>query len=73
MTGRVDRWITWTTTGCVALPALIAATVSYLHTQMLVEFRGQPGWVAALTPLPVDGVIARLALDSRADETVPYN
>jgi hypothetical protein len=26
-----DRWIRWTTTGCVALSALIAGTVSYLH------------------------------------------
>jgi hypothetical protein len=31
--------------------ALIAATVSYLHMHLLVELRGQPGWVAALTPL----------------------
>lgn len=31
MTGRADRWIRLTTTGCVALPTLIAGTVSYLH------------------------------------------
>jgi len=41
----------------VALLALIAGTVSYLHMHMLVELHGQPGWVAALTPLSVDGMI----------------
>jgi len=38
------------TTGCVAVLALIAATVSYLHMHKLVELHRQPGWVAALTP-----------------------
>jgi len=52
-----DRWIRWTTIGCVALLALIAGTVSYLHMHMLVARHGQPGWVAALTPLSVDGMI----------------
>jgi Protein of unknown function (DUF2637) len=52
-----DRWIKGTTTGCVALLALIAGTVSYLHMHMLVARHGQPGWVAALTPLSVDGMI----------------
>jgi hypothetical protein len=37
----------------VALLALIAGTVSYLHMHMLVELHDQPGWVAALTPLRV--------------------
>lgn len=63
-------WIRRTTTGCVALLALIAATVSYLHMHMLVELHGQPGWVAALTPLSVDGMIVAasttLLADSRA-------
>src|SRR5262245_12182361 len=57
MTAGADRWIRWTTTGCVALLALIAGTVSYLHMHLLVELHGQPGWVAALTPLSVDGMI----------------
>ena len=57
MTGRADGWIRWTTIGCVALLALIAGTVSYLHMHMLVALHGQPGWVAALTPLSVDGMI----------------
>jgi uncharacterized protein DUF2637 len=52
-----DRWIRWTTIGCVALLALITGTVSYLHMHMLVAQHGQPGWVAALTPLSVDGMI----------------
>jgi hypothetical protein len=37
--------------------ALIAGTVSYLHMHLRVELHGQPGWVAALTPLSVDGMI----------------
>jgi hypothetical protein len=57
MSAGPDRWIRWTTTGCVALLALIAGTVSYLHMHLLVEVHGQPGWVAALTPLWVDGMI----------------
>src|SRR5215475_10076098 len=70
MTAGADRWIRWTTTGCVALLALIAGTVSYLHMHALVELHGQPGWVAALTPLSVDGMIVAasttLLADSRA-------
>jgi len=72
MTGPADGWIRRTTTGCVALLALIAATVSYLHMHMLVELHGQPGWVAALTPFSVDGMIGAasttLLADSRAGE-----
>jgi hypothetical protein len=55
--GRADWWIGRVTTGCVAVLALIAGTVSYLHMHWLVELYGQPGWVAALTPLSVDGMI----------------
>jgi len=57
VTAGADRWIGWTTIGCVALLALIAGTVSYLHMHLLVARHGQPGWVAALTPLSVDGMI----------------
>src|SRR6266496_490985 len=50
--------------------AVIAGTVSYLHMHMLVAAHGQPGWVAALTPLSVDGMIVAasttLLADSRA-------
>jgi hypothetical protein len=67
VTGRADRWIRWTTTGCVALLALIAATVSYLHMHLLVELHGQPGWVAALTPLSVDGMIVAASTTLLAD------
>lgn len=70
MTGRADGWIRWTTTGCVALLALIAGTVSYLHMHRLVALYGQPGWVASLTPLSVDGMSvaasATLLAESRA-------
>jgi hypothetical protein len=67
MTGDADRWIRWTTTGCVALLALIAGTVSYLHMHMLVELHGQPGWIAALTPLSVDGMIVAASTTLLAD------
>jgi hypothetical protein len=65
---RADGWIRWTTIGCIAL---IAGTVSYLHMHMLVALHGQPGWVAALTLLSVDGMImaaatAALLADSRS-------
>jgi hypothetical protein len=63
MTGQADRWIRWTTTGCVGLLALIAATVSYLHMHVLVE----PGWVAALTPFSVDGMIVAASTTLLAD------
>ena len=72
MIGRADIWIRWTTTGCVALLALIAGTVSYLHMHRLVALHGQPGWVASLTPLSVDGMIvaasATLFAESRAGQ-----
>jgi hypothetical protein len=67
VTGRTDRWIRRTTIGCVALLALIAATVSYLHMHLLVELHGQPGWVAALTPLSVDGMIVAASTTVLAD------
>jgi hypothetical protein len=65
--GRADGWIRWTTIGCVALLALIAGTVSYLHMHMLVARHGQPGWVAALTPLSVDGMILAASTTLLAD------
>src|ERR1700733_10266230 len=67
MNPGADRWIRWTTTGCVALLALIAGNVSYLHMHLLVELHGQPGWVAALTPLSVDGMIVAAATTLLAD------
>src|SRR5215472_7880220 len=72
MIGRADQWIKRTTTGCVTVLALIAGTVSYLHMHDLVALHGQPGWVAALTPLSVDGMIVAasttLLADSRSGE-----
>ena len=70
MTRRADDWIKRTTTGAVAMLALIAGTLSYLHMHRLVALYGQPGWVAALTPLSVDGMIVAasttLLAESRA-------
>jgi hypothetical protein len=51
----------------VALLALIAGTVSYLHMHLLVELHGQPGWVAALTPFSVDGMIVAASTTLLAD------
>jgi hypothetical protein len=67
VSGGSDRWIRWTTTGCVALLALIAGMVSYLHMHTLVELHGQPGWVAALTPFSVDGMIVAASTTLLAD------
>ena len=64
---QADRWIRRTTIGCVGLLALIAATVSYLHMHELVALHGQPGWVAALAPLSVDGMIVAASTTLLAD------
>lgn len=67
MTARADLWIRRTTIGCVTLLAVIAGTVSYLHMHALVALHGQPGWVAALTPLSVDGMIVAASTTLLAD------
>lgn len=67
MSGQSDRWIRRTTFGCVGMLALIAGTVSYLHIHLLVELHGQPGWVAALTPLSADGMIVAASTTLLAD------
>ena len=54
---------------CVALLALIAGRCPNLHMHRLVALPGQPGWVASLTPLSVDGIVATsatLLAESRA-------
>jgi hypothetical protein len=51
----------------MALLALIAGTVSYLRMYTLVESHGQPGWVAVLTPLSVDGMIVAASTTLLAD------
>ena len=53
--------------GWVGLLALIAGTVSYLHVHALVARHGQPGWVAALTPMPRSADMSQpaLAVDQR--------
>jgi Protein of unknown function (DUF2637) len=53
---------------CVGLLALIAGIVSYLHMHMLVALHGQPGWVAVLTPLSVDGMIVAASSNARAQQ-----
>jgi hypothetical protein len=75
MSAGADRWIRWTTVACLGLLALIAGTVSYLHMHALVTRHGQPGWVAALTPISVDGMIVAgsttLLADSRSGRAGP--
>jgi len=71
VTGRADLWIRRTTTGYIALLALIAGTVSYLHMHLLVERHGQPGWVAALTPLSVDGISVAASTTHPAGRLTP--
>lgn len=51
----------------MALLALIAGTVSYLHMHTLVELHGQPGCVAALTPFSVDRMIVAASTTLLAD------
>lgn len=67
MSAGADRWIRWTTTQSVAMLALIAGTASYLHMHLLVELHAQPGWVAALTPFSVDGMIVAASTTLLAD------
>jgi uncharacterized protein DUF2637 len=69
VSGPADPWIRWATIGCVALLALIAGTVSYLHMHVLVARHGQPGWVAALSPFSVDGMIVAASTTLLADST----
>jgi hypothetical protein len=70
VSGQADRWIKRTTIGCVGTLALIAGTVSYLHMHLLVELHGQPGWVAALTPLSVDRMIVAASTTLLADSRI---
>ena len=74
ITVRTDRWIRRTTGGSAAVLAVVAGIVSYLHIHLLVELHGQPGWVAALTPLSLDGMIVAasttLLADSRSGSRV---
>jgi hypothetical protein len=67
VSGRAELWIRRTTIGYVTMLALIAGTVSYLHMHLLVALHGQPGWVAALTPLSVDGMIVAASTTVLAD------
>ena len=54
MSAGADRWVKWTTIGCMALLALIADTVSYLHMHTLVELQRQ-AWHWALAHRAGDG------------------
>ena len=56
MSAGADRWIRWTTIGCVALLAPIGRGLLSAHA-LLVARQGQPGRVAVLAPLSMDGMI----------------
>jgi hypothetical protein len=60
MIAGADRWIRWTTIGCVAFLALIAGTMSYLPMHALVARHGQPG--AAMPVGPASASTAELRL-----------
>jgi hypothetical protein len=49
------------------LLALIAGSVSCLHTHLTVESRWQPDWVAALMPLSVHGMIVAVSITLMTD------
>jgi hypothetical protein len=51
----------------MGLLAMIAGTVSYLHTHLLLARHGQPVRVAALPPLSVDEMIAAASTTLLAD------
>jgi hypothetical protein len=65
--GHFLKYMPAITGGCVALLALIAGTVYYLHMRTLVARHGQPGWVATLTPFSVDGMIVAASTTLLAD------
>lgn len=56
MTG-VERAIKWSTIASVAVVALVAASVSYRHALQVVGHHGETGWLDAVYPLTVDGLI----------------
>ncbi len=60
-----DRWIRWTTIGCAARAD--RRNLSYLHMHLPGGLHSQPGWVAALTPLSVDGMIVAASTTLLAD------
>jgi hypothetical protein len=64
---RCERFLTvpWLVT--MGMLTLIAGTVSYLQTHLLLGLYGRPGWVAALTPLSVDGMIVAASTALLAD------
>jgi Protein of unknown function (DUF2637) len=62
-----DRVIQWTTTLSVVVLAGIAAVLSYKHMYVLVRRYGETSWVAALSPVSVDGMIAAASLSLLAD------
>ena len=53
-TGQIIRW---STAGAVVGVAAVAAVASYEHAYALVRAHGETGWIGALVPLTVDGLI----------------
>jgi hypothetical protein len=71
-TGQIIRW---STAGAVVGVAAVAAVASYEHAYALVRAHGETGWIGALVPLTVDGLIhasSMVLLDSaRREAPVP--
>jgi hypothetical protein len=74
VTGRADRWIRWTTIICVALLALIAGPVSYLHMHRLVALHRQPGWgLSGMGSWQIDPGRGTLSVPFLIEERMPEN
>src|SRR6516165_3420183 len=71
-TGQIIRW---STAGAVVGVAAVAAVASCEHAYALVRAHGETGWIGALVPLTVDGLIhasSMVLLDSaRREAPVP--
>jgi hypothetical protein len=68
VTGPGDGWIRWTPIGCVALLALIAGTVSYLHMHMHMLVAARAAWLGCRPDaLSVDGMIVAASVTLLAD------
>jgi Protein of unknown function (DUF2637) len=70
-----DRAIRWTAVAAVLAVAVVAAYVSYWHAVDVVTGNGEPGTIAHLYPIVIDGIIvaaSMVLLDvARHSETAP--
>ena len=60
MTG--DRAVRWTAVLAVVAVAGVAAYVSYWHAVEVVTSNGEPGTIASLYPVVIDGIIVAASM-----------